>query len=431
MVPQSLYVIIAGKPAGVLSQDATGVITFRYFDDYDGIPLSIRMPTGNTVYRQEVIKPYLFGLLPDDEAQRKAIARDFGCRPNNPVALLSHIGLDCPGAVQFCEANAEALRTAIQRVGSYVRLSEGDIARRLRSIRSSDGDSWIAQGERWSLAGNQGKFALALHEGQWCACHGSAATTHIFKNGVVGYSLQALNEYVCMRTATRCGVIAADVSYRFFENEPALIITRYDRVERQQSTYRLHQEDLCQALGVYPDQKYTSDGGPTTYDVLGLLAATGANATANLRTFTEQLFFNYLIGAPDAHAKNYSLILSAGNSSALAPLYDVASGLAYEGMARKGRLAMAIGGENRFMRVGRTALERYAGARSAKVAEAMRTAGLDYDGCKETILALARRIPPAMEEVFEEAIVGMGELREHLLPPIRESCEAAVRMLGE
>ena len=39
-----------------------------------------------------------------------------------------------------------------------------------------------------------------------------------------------------------------------FDGEPALIVTRYDRiVQPDGAVMRLHQEDLCQALGVMPD----------------------------------------------------------------------------------------------------------------------------------------------------------------------------------
>ena len=60
----------------------------------------------------------------------------------------------------------------------------------------------------------------------------------------------------------------------------------------------------------------------------------------NLVLFTYMLFYNAIIGAPDAHAKNYSLVLGKGTNAALAPMYDVASGLAYESMRRRARLAM-------------------------------------------------------------------------------------------
>lgn len=69
--------------------------------------------------------PYLFGLLPDSEDQRKAIAAEFDVRPNNPVALLSHIGLDCPGGVQFyAKEDADAV---LHRAGDYRPIDDHEI----------------------------------------------------------------------------------------------------------------------------------------------------------------------------------------------------------------------------------------------------------------------------------------------------------------
>ena len=282
------------------------------------------------------------------------------------------------------------------------------------------------------MGGNQGKFALAMRKGQWCSCQGSAATTHIFKNGVLGYKLQALNEFVCMRTAAACGIDAADVVYEFFEDEPALVVSRYDRVESDGNVKRLHFEDVCQALSVMPSMKYTSDGGPTARDLVRLLATTGDAARRNLMAFTEQLFFNCLIGAPDAHAKNYSLGLGPNGLARLAPMYDVASALAYEGMERTGRLAMAIGGENRFGRVGEGAIRRYAGSQDKTLADILARHGLTESVCLECMARLARCIPSAMEQVFEENILvpGMDELGVHLLEPVKKNCARTLDLLS-
>ena len=285
--------------------------------------------------------------------------------------------------------------------------------------------------ERWSLGGNQGKFALAGEDGRWYECRGAAPTTHIFKNGVVGFRLQALNEYVCMRTAERCGVATAHVDYRFFEDEPALIVERYDRVrDASGRVVRLHQEDLCQALSVMPDCKYTEDGGPAARDALRLLAGT-VHSKLNLLLFSQQLFYNVLIGAPDAHAKNYSLILGLGNNAGLAPMYDVASGLAYENLRRRMRLAMSVGGENRVGRVGAGALERYVGAGDPKLAALLDRAGLTLASSRALMADLAQEVPVAMEEVFEESagIPGADELREHLLEPVSANCRRTLALL--
>ena len=201
---RQLVAIMGTKEVGMLSQTDSGSFEFRYADGYDGIPLSLSLPVRNGAYAERRLRPYLFGLLPDSEAVRRDIAREFDVSANNPLALLEHIGLDCPGGVQFC--TPDSVSKVLGRSSRYVSLSDEQICNRLRRLRQGPEDSWVGRGEHWSLGGNQGKFALALREGAWCSCEGSAATTHIFKNGVLGYSLQALNEYVCMRLAAACRI---------------------------------------------------------------------------------------------------------------------------------------------------------------------------------------------------------------------------------
>lgn len=235
-----------------------------------------------------------------------------------------------------------------------------------------------------------------------------------------------------MRTAQRCGIPAAKVSYVFFEDEPALVVERYDRLaNRSGAIVRLHQEDCCQALGCMPGQKYTKDGGPKTADLLRLLAST-SEADINLNLFTRMLFFNCVIGAPDTHAKNYSLLLGVGGRALLAKMYDVASGLCYDELRRKGRLAMAIGEEHRFGRVGRGAIARYAGKNDPKTATIMKRAGLDEQACADILANLARRVPVAMEEVFNEecSLTGIEELRSRLLPQVGYVCERTLAGLS-
>lgn len=424
MARRMLSCLVKGALAGQLVQDEAGLISFVYSPTYAGPPLSLSLPVSNRIFRQREVVPYLLGLLPDNDTVRKEMALEFGVSPNNPVALLANMGLDCPGAVQFCAP--EEIDEVRAREGELRPLSDAQIAQRLRSLRADSSESWLSEDEHWSLGGNQGKFALALHDGRWCSCEGSAPTTHIFKPGVRGFRLQALNEFVCMRLADACGIPAAPVDYRLFEDEPAIIVSRYDRVsDARGHVIRLHQEDFCQALGVPPAQKYTADGGPAVADCVALLART-ADARINLVAFTRMLLFNCLIGAPDAHAKNYSLLLGPGRGEALlAPMYDVASGLAYEGMRRKGRLAMAVGGENRFGRVGRGAVERYAGL------PGMAENGIDAAVCLGIMHELAEVVPDRLAGVFDDSVglPGITELREHLEKHIAETCADTLRQL--
>lgn len=133
---------------------------------------------------------------------------------------------------------------------------------------------------------------------------------------------------------------------RRFDEESALVARRYDRAERADRLVRVHQEDVCQALGVPPSKKYQNEGGPGVRAIAALLRQVMPPAVADEATwrFTDALIWNWLIGGTDGHAKNYSLLLSR-NIVRLAPLYDIASALPYGDHEKKLQMAMKIGKE--------------------------------------------------------------------------------------
>lgn len=131
--------------------------------------------------------------------------------------------------------------------------------------------------------------------------------------------------------------------------EQALCIERYDRMRQAKGYMRVHQEDVCQSLSVPPSRKYESDGGPGAIEIASLLrqALPSSIAEAAVWQFLDGLIWNWIIGGTDAHAKNYSVLLS-GDDVRLAPLYDLASALPYDGSDElKLKLAMKLGDEYR------------------------------------------------------------------------------------
>ena len=98
---KELDVYINNTMVGIAWQDVTGACNFRYEPTYTGTPLSLSMPISNRVYGDKVVKPYLMGLVPDDVKQRRSIAGMYDIPGENCIALLNHIGYDCPGAVRF------------------------------------------------------------------------------------------------------------------------------------------------------------------------------------------------------------------------------------------------------------------------------------------------------------------------------------------
>lgn len=414
-----LTVIIAGRVAGMVEQRESGQLTFEYAPEYQGAPLSVSMPIANRTYTDKQVRPFLFGLLPDDAQVRRNTALEFGVSGNNPFALLSHVGLDCPGAVQLCPP--DKVNDALNQTSSLTLVTEDEIAARLRVGRINADAAWTTPLEHWSLGGQQSKFALRLVDDSWYSCHGAAATTHILKCGISQLAYQALNEYLCMKLALACGLPTAPIEYRTFADEPAIIVTRYDRIVRADgSVARFHQEDFCQALGILPENKYPEYGGPAAVDIVRVLRQTGRFARENLDRFAAALFFYYLIGAPDAHAKNYALLLADNGDMRLAPLYDVASVLPYLQPREKQRIAMSIGGENRLGFVGRGSIERFA-----------TVSDLPVDDCIELMAVLARMIPERFAEVLDQeaSIPGVNELRMRWEEPLVKLCKDTLAQL--
>lgn len=87
MAEMELATLICGEIAGTLRQDEHGLCSFTYDPSYCGAPLSLKMPLSNRTYGHNIVRPFLFGLLPDSQEQRRAIAAEFDIASNNPVAL--------------------------------------------------------------------------------------------------------------------------------------------------------------------------------------------------------------------------------------------------------------------------------------------------------------------------------------------------------
>ena len=56
MTAKELDVIIAGKRAGTLEQEADGSITFKYLEEYRGVCLSSSMPLSTRIYQNEHVR---------------------------------------------------------------------------------------------------------------------------------------------------------------------------------------------------------------------------------------------------------------------------------------------------------------------------------------------------------------------------------------
>jgi serine/threonine-protein kinase HipA len=125
-----------------------------------------------------------------------------------------------------------------------------------------------------------------------------------------------------------------------------LLLRRYDRTDVGGRCRRLHQEDYCQALGILPSAKYESNQtgirGPTLKDMFDITRR--HMPPTEIVRLLNMIILNVLACNTDAHAKNYSIMLSAGNAS-LAPMYDIMCGEVWDNVTKN--LAQKIAGINR------------------------------------------------------------------------------------
>jgi serine/threonine-protein kinase HipA len=346
-----LLVILDDVVAGTVTRLRGGRLRFDYRQEYQdqsgGTSLSLSMPIQVRSHPDQVVTPWLWGLLPDNEAVLRRWAREFHVSASSPFSLLgTAVGEDCAGAVRFTVPD-EADRV-LGRSGHIEWLGDDDVAQRLREL-AEDSTAWLGRSftGQFSLAGAQAKTALLHQDGRWGVPSGSTPTTHILKPAVSGFDDHDLNEHLCLDAARRAKLLAVRTTVSRFGEETAVVVTRYDRRAAPGGEIaRIHQEDLCQALGVPPGRKYQNEGGPAPAQIARLLrdAMPPAVAEEAVWRFADALIWNWLIGGTDAHAKNYSLLL-AGDQVRLSPLYDVASALPYGTHERKLRFAMKIGGD--------------------------------------------------------------------------------------
>ncbi len=413
---KDLAVFLSGTRVGTLSQSAG--LSFAYDEDYlaqqDPTPLSLSMPLRGAPFGNRVTRSWVEGLLPGDPRVRARVAARGEVKASNPLAVLSIIGLDCPGAVQVCEVD----RTdEVRHDGLLVPVDEAWIGARLALLRRDDA-AWQVADERWSLGGGQSKFTLARGiDGQWYDPRGAAPSTHIVKPGVHHAKHQALNEHVSLIALRGLGIPVAPSRYVEFDGEPAIVVERFDRGRQGPTVVRRHAEDLCQALG--NQTIYERDGGPTATQILDLLGDR-AGKRSKLR-FVEALIGTYLLGSPDGHARNYSVLLEGGQA-ALAPLYDVASSLPYDiadsGIMTLRTIAIAIGGEHTFGMVGLAQWQRFFAANS-----------IDADWGIDTIKRQATRLPDALADAFAEltGVAATDELRPRYVDAVARSCRQALQ----
>ena len=342
-------------------------------------------------------------LLYEADASRALVRAGLGDLPMGPVDIIwGNADREYPGAISFTRAGT----TQSSAQTGYHRLSDEELGRHLTTMDriSQRGEAPRRDGlptARPSLAGMRGKTSLVrLSDRPWTLPYGGALGNWIVKiedrpelRGEAGV------ESICQRAFSLIGIPAARTEARVLAGVQCILSERSDRgTDLGTGEIRArHQEELLQATGRHRYDKYDDGSEPVAFwpEVYAMLdSARVPDEQRGLLTRT--LAATWAIGHVDLHRRNLGIQHSPLGEPVelnLAPVYDVATGI---GVTDRfdATLAIAIGGEREFHRIGPEHWLRHA-----------RECGEDPGATVDTVTETLRVLPDAIAEARSRAAV--------------------------
>ncbi len=343
-----------------------------------------------------VAPPFFANLLPEEGAPLRAlVARQYRINRSRDFPFLHALGRDLPGAV--------VLRHA---AGS-------------RAEEADDPPPEIASPDerplRFSLAGVQLKFSAGMVANRLTIPVAGIGGSWIVKLPTNAFARLPENERAMMELARAVGLdvprvelidvdavegLPADLpALRADEPRLAYAIERFDRAP---SGARVHCEDFNQIADQQPEDKYD---GKATHWIANVVAT--LCESADVDELVRRLVFGVCTGNNDMHLKNWALTYPGGRAARLAPLYDfVCTRLYYP----NGALALTIGGERAFERIGQDALRAFARRAEISVRRALVVA--------DEVVGQLREVWPAFKQTIPDPQLVAALERQFALVPL-------------
>jgi serine/threonine-protein kinase HipA len=289
---------------------------------------------------------YFRGLLPEGP-HLQYLASEANVTTNDVYGLLARYGRDVAGAAVVSASDPS------QRMGAAIPYDNESLASEVAGL--VDRPLALHDDSELSIPGLQNKLLLIKTDVGWARPAGGRPSTHILKVEDRRYPGLAAMEHAAMKLALQLGLTTAETDVVNLDGIDCIIVSRFDRtIDESGQLHRIHQEDICQALGKNPQAnqgraKYESYGGPSLLQVAKLLDQHSAAPERELTRLVKAVAFTTIIGNSDAHAKNLSLLHTAPGVIELAPLYDTVPTVLWKGLPD--RAAMHVNGVTRISQV--------------------------------------------------------------------------------
>ena len=408
----TLPVYFEQRLVGTIHVDRSGP-SFTYASGWIGLrgafPISLTMPLKSERFASNTFLAWAANLLPESE-QLRTLGQLLGMARSDVIGLLSAIGGDTAGALSFGQTG-RASPVQWRAVGKAEAVE--------RMIEDLPNKPFLVgeEGVSMSLAGVQSKVAVAVDcDGRICIPMNGSPSTHILKPDSPRLPGGVQNEAFCLALAKRMRIPAPEVTTGRAGKRTYLLVKRYDRTDVGGRCRRLHQEDYCQALGKPPSAKYESNQtgirGPTLKDMFDITRR--HMPPTEIVRLLDMIILNVLACNSDAHAKNYSIMIRAGNAS-LAPMYDIMCGEVWENVTKN--LAQKIAGISRGDHLKRTHWQQFA-----------RECGLNPKQVIDRVGALAKSAIAEAEPAASE-VAAMPAGNHDILDQTRQAVERQARQL--
>ncbi len=262
---------------------------------------------------------YFRGLLPEGR-HLEHLAAMAGVASADVYGLLARYGRDVAGAVVVTADTPE------DRPGDAVPYDGDGLADEVAGLE--DRPLAVYDDSELSIPGLQNKLLLIKADTGWARPDGGRPSTHILKVEDRRFPGLVAAEHAAMTLARELGLTTAQTEVVNLAGIDCIIVSRFDRTVGADGTVeRIHQEDICQALGINAQAnqgraKYEQHGGPGLAQVAALLDRHADDPQRELFRLAQAVAFTVVIGNSDAHAKNLSVLHTAPGVIELAPLYD-------------------------------------------------------------------------------------------------------------
>ena len=181
--------------------------------------------------------------------------------------------------------------------------------------------------KRFSLSGAQSKYSVLIDGDHFRLTEDGEQGTYILKPRLSDFQNRdssPANEHLTMQIASQIfGIETAPCGLCFSQNgDMAYLVKRYDVLP---DGSKIQQEDFASLGGITADnygRNYKYDA--LSYEDIGLLIKKYLPAAGvELVKFFDLVLFNFLFANGDAHAKNFSVLMTPDGDYRLAPAYDL------------------------------------------------------------------------------------------------------------